>query len=244
MSSAAHSNDHPGQPVAPLSALSLWWLTAALLPLILTLLIIGISYTITGGTEPTALPQFPTLVYGLANVVVVAAMYGYLSEDLWRATAPFPTPTKSELGAGVLATAIGVAIGWPLTTVLSEATGVARYAVPSLSSPFGIAALFLTAVAVAPVAEEILFRGLFLGLVLDRGYGPVVAGGSSLMVFAGLHVFTAGIGGVINALLLGLLLTWLRLRYESLVGAWLMHLLNNLLEFFIGVSLLPSLYAL
>jgi hypothetical protein len=34
------------------------------------------------------------------------------------------------------------------------------------------------------------------------------------------------------------------LRFDNLVGAWLMHLLNNLLEFLVAVSLVPSLYAL
>jgi FlaG/FlaF family flagellin (archaellin) len=51
------------------------------------------------------------------------------------------------------------------------------------TKPVGIGALFFSAVLVAPVAEELLFRGLFLGFVLDREYGPVIAGGSSLLVF-------------------------------------------------------------
>lgn len=62
--------------------------------------------------------------------------------------------------------------------------------------------------------------------------------------FAGIHVFTAGPAGVVNALLLGSLLTWLRLRYNNLAGAWLLHLVNNLLEFLIAPSLLLSLYVL
>ncbi len=94
----------------------------------------------------------------------------------------------------------------------------------------------------APVAEELLFRGLLLGILLERGHTQATAGVISLLVFGLIHVFTAGVAGVINALLLGLLLTWLRLRYDSLTGAWLMHFLNNLIEFVVVVGLLPSLY--
>ncbi len=197
----------------------------------------------TGGEDP-GIPQFPMLVYGVANVVVVGAVYLDFDREVWLAAAPFRRPARREVGAGLVATALGILFGWPLTTLLAEAIGVARYTVPSFTGSIGTVTVFLTAVVVAPIAEEILFRGVFLGLLLERSDSPVVAGGSSLLIFAGLHVFTAGLGGVINAFVLGLLLTYLRLRFDNLVGAWLMHLLNNLLEFLIGLSLLPSLYAL
>jgi len=228
----------------PFSALSAWWLLVPLAPLFLTVVVIGAGYTIAGGTNPEFPPQFPTLVYGVSNVVIVGILYLRLSEEVWQSSALFRRPSSREVGAGIVATVAGVAIGWPLTTLVAEVATVPRYAVPSLTSPFGIGALFFGSVIVAPVAEELLFRGLFLGFVLDREYGPAIAGGSSLVVFAGIHVFTAGLAGVVNALLLGALLTWLRLRFDNLAGAWLMHLLNNLLEFLIAVSLAPSLYAL
>lgn len=226
------------------SELSSWWVLAPLAPLFLTVIVIGAGYTIAGGTNPEFPPQFPTLVYGLANVVVVGIVYLRVSEDVWRSSALFQRPSPREIRAGLFATVVGIVVGWPLTTLLADVATVPRYTIPSLTSPIGVGALFFAAVLVAPVAEELLFRGLFLGIVLDREYGPVIAGGSSLLVFAGIHVFTAGLAGVVNALLLGALLTWLRLRFDNLVGAWLMHLLNNLLEFLVAVSLVPSLYTL
>lgn len=229
---------------SPFSALDGWWLLVPLSPLFLTVVVIVAGYVSAGGTSPGFPPQFPTLVYGVSNVVVVGIMYLRMSEDVWQSSALFRRPSSREVGAAIVATVAGVAVGWPLTTLLADVAAVPRYAIPSLTSPVGILALFFGAVLVAPVAEELLFRGLFLGFVLDRGYGPVIAGGSSLVVFAGIHVFTAGLAGVVNALLLGALLTWLRLRFDNLVGAWLMHLLNNLLEFLVAVSLVPSLYAL
>lgn len=232
------------QTVAPLSALSAWWLLAALAPIGLTLLVIASAYTATGGRDPGFPPQFPLLIYALANIVVLVGLYMQVAEEVWGASALFRNPPPVEVAAGVSATVLGVVIGWPLTTVVSETIGVARYTVPSLTASTSIVVLFLGSVVVAPIAEEILHRGVFLGIVLERGYGPVIAGVGSLVVFAGIHVFTAGLGGVVNAFLLGVLLTTLRLWFDNLVGAWLMHMLNNLLEFLIAVSVLPSLYAL
>jgi membrane protease YdiL (CAAX protease family) len=226
------------------SELSSQWILVALAPLFLTVLILGVGYSMTGGSDPGFPPEFPTLVYGIANVAVVAFVYIRVNPDVWGASALFRRPSIREVLAAVLATIVGILVGWPFTTLIADTASVARYTVPSLTSPIGIASLFFGAVIVAPVAEELLFRGLFLGIVLNRGYGPALAGVSSLVVFAGIHVFTAGFAGIVNALLLGALLTWLRLRYNNLAGAWLMHLLNNLLEFLTSLSVLPSLYVL
>lgn len=128
--------------------------------------------------------------------------------------------------------------------MVSETVGVARYTVPSLTAGIPIAVLFLGSVVAAPLAEEILYRGVFLGIVLERVYRLVVAGVGSLLVFAGIHVFTAGLGGAVNAFLLGVLLTALRLWFNNFLVARLMHTLNNLLEFLVATSVIPSLYAL
>ncbi|MFC4448307.1 CPBP family intramembrane glutamic endopeptidase [Halorussus aquaticus] len=241
--------DRLERTAAAFSALESRWLLAAIAPVVLTAAVITAGYVASGGEDPGFPPQFATFVYGVSNVVVLGVLYARFPERVWRASALFRRPSKRELAAGVLATAAGVAVGWPLTTLLADAAGIARYTVPSVVAPFGfspvgILALFFGSVVVAPVAEEILFRGLFLGVVLDRGYGPYAAAASSLAVFAALHAFTAGAAGVVNALLLGALLTWLRFRFDNLAGAWLLHALNNLLEFLVAISVFPSLYAL
>ncbi len=63
------------QAVAPLSALSSWWLLAALAPIGLTVLVIASAYTLTGGQDPGFPPQFPLLMYAFANVVVLVGLY-------------------------------------------------------------------------------------------------------------------------------------------------------------------------
>lgn len=97
---------------------------------------------------------------------------------------------------------------------------------------------------VAPVVEEVLYRGSFVGIGLSRGDSSLIVGTSSLLVFAVVHVVTAGVAGIVNALSPGPLLTWLRFRFDNLIGAWLFDALNNLLELVRSLSLGPSLYAL
>ncbi|WP_412733773.1 type II CAAX prenyl endopeptidase Rce1 family protein [Halobacterium salinarum] len=49
----------------------------------------------------------------------------------------------------------------------------------------------------APVVEEVLYRGLLAGIVLSRGYSPLLVGTGSLLVFAVVHVLTTGIAGIV-----------------------------------------------
>jgi membrane protease YdiL (CAAX protease family) len=230
--------------VAVLEPVSSWWLLAVVTPVLLTVAVITLGYVASGGTDPGFPPRFPTLVYGLANVAVLSVLFLAWDTERWRAIALFRRPSRAETIAGVLATVVGVLFGWPATTLLSDALGIGRYTPPTLTSVAGIVAIGFGAVLVAPVAEEVLYRGLFVGIGLERGYSSLAVGAVSLFAFAVVHVITGGVAGVLNALLLGSLLTWLRFRFDNLAGAWLVHTLNNLLEFLVALSVLPSLYAL
>lgn len=243
-SSLTASRGHLERTVAPLRTTSTWWLLAVIAPVVLTIVVITVGYVAAGGTDPGFPPQFPTLVYGLANVVVLGVVVLTWDDEPWRSIARFDRPSWTELAAGVAATVLGVIVGWPATTLIADALSVARYAPPSLTTTVGILAIGFGSVVVAPVAEEVLYRGLLVGIGIERGYSPLVVGAGSLLAFASMHVFTAGFAGVVNAFLLGALLTWLRLRFDNLVGAWLFHAANNLLELLVALSVVPSLYAL
>ena len=83
--------------------------------------------------------------------------------------------------------------------------------------------LFLPVVVVAPVAEELFFRGLVLrGYV--RCYGPAKAVWGSAVLFA---VFHLNPWQAVLALPLGLAFAWLVLRTGSLVPAILGHAMVN-----------------
>ncbi|MDL0128535.1 CPBP family glutamic-type intramembrane protease [Halobacterium salinarum] len=92
---------------------------------------------------------------------------------------------------------LGVLVGWPLTMVIADSLGVARHAPPSLTTTTGLVGFGFGAVGVAAVVEEVLYRGLLAGIALSRGYGPLLVGIGSLLVFAVVHVFTTGIAGIV-----------------------------------------------
>ena len=84
----------------------------------------------------------------------------------------------------------------------------------------------------APVAEELMFRGLLFGWLAGRWGGGVAAGISSL-VFAAAHLEPAHI---LLVLPLGLLFGWLRWRTGSLLPSMVAHIVNN--SFAVVASLL------
>jgi uncharacterized protein len=75
----------------------------------------------------------------------------------------------------------------------------------------------------APVVEELMFRGMLFGWLAGRWGGGVAAGVSSL-VFAAAHLEPAH---VVLVLPLGLLFGWLRWRTGSLLPSMVSHIVNN-----------------
>ncbi len=99
--------------------------------------------------------------------------------------------------------------------------------------PAGIATAFVVAVVLAPLTEEILFRGVLLSALKARwGTGVAIFGSSAL--FAGMHVSPYAIPPVF---VLALVLGWLFVRTRSLTVCIVAHSVFN------GVGL-AALYAL
>lgn len=89
-----------------------------------------------------------------------------------------------------------------------------------LSSPYGYIMIGL----LAPVLEEVVFRGAVLKALVDRTQRPALAIVLSALIFALLHFNPAQMP---HAFLVGLLLGWLCLRTGSIVPGILFHWLNN-----------------
>jgi membrane protease YdiL (CAAX protease family) len=94
-----------------------------------------------------------------------------------------------------------------------------------------VRSLLLLAV-LAPLVEELVFRGLLYGWVAGRWGGTAGLIVSSLL-FAAAHVEPAH---VVLVLPLGLLFGWLRRRTDSLVPSLFSHIANN------GFALLAAVY--
>jgi|GEM_PF-225184 len=92
-----------------------------------------------------------------------------------------------------------------------------------------LAAIFVFAIVavLAPIAEEIFFRGMFFGGLRKRR-GPLLAALISALIFGGLHA-TTGVSAVPVLMILGFQLALIYERTGSLWPGIALHMLNNLL---------------
>jgi membrane protease YdiL (CAAX protease family) len=101
--------------------------------------------------------------------------------------------------------------------------------------------LVLGAVVVAPVAEELFFRGLLLQ-GLARSYGPRIGVAGSALVFGLFHFSGPSIQTILpmlSATVVGLVLGWLFARTGNLTAPVLTHALVNGVALVVG-GLLPT----
>jgi len=95
----------------------------------------------------------------------------------------------------------------------------------AMNSP--LAALFLfNTIILAPVTEEVLFRGFMLPSWSRSWLGPIGAVAATSVIFAAMHI-QYGICGMIAVGLAGCLYGWLRLRSGSLLPPILAHCVGN-----------------
>jgi len=100
-------------------------------------------------------------------------------------------------------------------------------ALKSSVSWFDRAALGVVAIGLAPVAEELLFRGLLYPTVKRAGFPRLALWGTSLF-FAGIHL---NLETFLPLLILALLLTWLYEQTGNLCAPIVAHALFNILNF-------------
>jgi uncharacterized protein len=83
-------------------------------------------------------------------------------------------------------------------------------------------------VLVAPLVEELIFRG-FLFVPLERMWGANAAIWATAILFATIHVpqLRGGVPQIIIIFLVGLILSWVRARTGSLAAPYYMHLAYN-----------------
>jgi membrane protease YdiL (CAAX protease family) len=129
----------------------------------------------------------------------------------------------------------GVGIGLTLgaTALLTKAMRHQPLFTPGLS--WG----WVNGVVVAPIVEEVTFRGAVLGGFWPRYRFPI-ANTLTALFFLGAHLpgwyfqgrlttlLLAPVGGALSIFLIGWVLGWVRYQSHSVLGSTLTHLLNNL----------------
>ena len=144
----------------------------------------------------------------------------------WSALGFWRKPALRDVGWGIVVL-IAELVVQAVYYLILEATGVDT---DDLSpTPFleggteYLIGLAILAVAVAPFAEELFFRG-FVFAGLSGRWGPVWAAGISSLLFMGAHLEPLRFPPLF---VLGLLLAWLYHRTRALWAPMLVHFLNN-----------------
>lgn len=97
----------------------------------------------------------------------------------------------------------------------------------SPESVVGLVILLIAYIVVAPVGEEIAFRGYLLRALADSRVGPVGAILVTALVWTSLHVDKSWLG-MADTLFAGLVWGWLRWRTQSTLTTIAVHVLTNL----------------
>lgn len=94
---------------------------------------------------------------------------------------------------------------------------------------YGQIGFALAAAVIAPIGEEIVFRGYLLGR-LQQWLATPVAIVVSALLFAGAHAFAASTGVIViivGTFVMGYILGWLRLASRSIWPSVIAHMANN-----------------
>lgn len=100
------------------------------------------------------------------------------------------------------------------------------FLIPTKSIGTGLMGIFslISVVLISPIAEELIFRGIFLNklrLIVPTIFAILI----SALLFASLH----GFGSIISAFVFGIFMALLYLKTDNILVPILTHVLNNLI---------------
>lgn len=99
------------------------------------------------------------------------------------------------------------------------------------TTPFGIVLGIIVLIVIAPVVEELIFRGFVLQTFLGR-FKPIIANIISAGIFAIIHFEFQSIGII---LFLAFVLNWIFMRSKSIWPCIGFHMLNNAIVFLVEI---------
>lgn len=202
-------------------------------------LVIGSVWAATRREQGADLPPLVLLVVaaaGFHGAGLAAVTWVVRSEHrTWRAAFGFDhAPERAALTAvvGLMVVAPAVyglhaALAALMQWVGWEASPQSSIELLLQSGTGGRIAIAFFAVILAPIVEELLFRGLFFPLLRDAGL-PRLAWFGTALLFGLIH---ANATAFVPLSLLGLFLTWLYQRTGNLLAPMTAHALFNLLPF-------------
>lgn len=167
--------------------------------------------------------RFVAVTFAFAIVVCFISLALYKWVRGWKSRIAFRSPSWGA--------PFRLLCGYLLLWCVSIAIEPVIMRLPSDQSVLGSGGwLLLSAVMLAPLLEEVVFRGYIAG-GLRYAYGPIVAWVVSSLVFGLAHGFAAP---AINATLCGLVLGFYYMRYRSITLVVMLHAMNNLTACFLS----------
>ncbi len=223
-----------GHELPPVPARAVRWnvrdallvlLGAQLLSILWAVTLLGVAY------GPDAVPDpLPITVAALANLGLAAGyFFGPLLvcrtkgngavDDLGARVKPADVPLGIALGICTQLVLLPL-LYWPISWFVDgDPSEAAKELVALVDTPFEWAVLVLSAVVIAPVVEELFYRGLFLRAVQAR-LGPVPAAIITSAVFAAVHRQLLPLPGLF---VFGLIAAALALYTGRLGPSWALH---------------------
>jgi len=173
--------------------------------------------------------------------VTVGGLYLVLVPNERSAVFRISKPEIAEIGWAIFAFGLGLGV-YQLKSRMSGMLGYELQGLSySLSGPKTVVIVVVGAGIIAPVTEEILYRGLVLGLLISKGFSVVSAVVVMTVLFGLIHLPNFGVAGTLFISVWGILPALLRLTFDNLSGAIIMHGLNNVFAYLIVIGVRSDL---
>jgi membrane protease YdiL (CAAX protease family) len=161
------------------------------------------------------------LLVFFATILLVCRRRGWRAIDYLALTKPQGHYARN--GAAALVSGLAMSVAVILFYVIGD------YKLPSISIPStisGLCIMLIGVVILAPIGEELFFRGF-----LYRGFAASPLGAAGAIVLTDLmwtagHLYKPSLG-IASVFFFGLLLGWLRWRTGSIIPTIAVHTLNN-----------------
>jgi uncharacterized protein len=218
-----------------------WTAPVALLVAFLFAIVGGLIVAIVGAAFGASIDDPPPAVNIVATVVqdggFIGAALVFAGREGPVSLARFglrPAALRASLGWMALAFAVYLAFSgaWMSVLDLHQKDNLPKE-LGVESSTAALVAVCVLVTVIAPIAEELFFRGYFFG-ALRNWHGPWLAAVVTGLVFGAIHVGSTPVAFLVPLAMLGFMLCVVRWQTGSLLPCMALHAVNNGLAF--GVS--------
>lgn len=210
------------------------------LPALVILAVIGVGrlglypravgqFLVADGLMPSAIRYILTLAIEITLLRLILRRYKKHWRDFGIRKFPWLKSIFTVIGVYV-GFALSIVVVFTLVAVLFPSINVNETQETAFEfgrSNWGLAVSFLASVVIAPIVEEIQFRGFILP-AFEQSFGPFFGITLSSLTFAVLHFQT---NVVIYTFILGIILSLMYRRLGSIIPGIILHTINNLLAF-------------